>query len=59
MSLCYDHFSTFLKVNKILKTKNIEVLRLPTKHCEYNPIGKSLLDIDCSYYNFYLNVTPL
>ena len=44
---------SLLQVDKILAEKGITVLRLPTKHCEYNPI-----ELVRSFFEQYL-LTPI
>ena len=38
LEFCKKHRATEYAVDKIFAQKEIDVLRLPTKHCEYNPI---------------------
>ena len=38
LEFCIKHRATEYAVDKIFAQKEIDVLRLPTKHCEYNPI---------------------
>ena len=38
LEFCKKHRATEYAVDKIFAQKEIDVLRLPTKNCEYNPI---------------------
>ena len=38
LDFCIKHRATEYAVDKIFAQNEIDVLRLPTKHCEYNPI---------------------
>ena len=38
LEFCKKHRATEYAVDKIFAQKEIDVLRLPSKHCEYNPI---------------------